>query len=585
MGATMSNGICAEDASLLENEQSMSIEDDPSNAIRPSNAPRTPCYVFILAFLSAIGGFLFGYDTGVVAGASLPIAKLFEFTTVDTELFVSITIGAAAIFAIVGGILNDKVGRKPTTLIASVVFTIGAIVLAAANSTKTLLIGRFIVGIGIGLSSCTVPVYVSECSPPTLRGMLVTLINLCITAGQFTSSVVDGLFCRTVGGWRWMLGLAATPAIVQFFGFIFMPESPRWLVSQGKDQEAIRVLQRLRGTLDVNDEYNGIKAACDEETRCKEVLGNQFIGKKVWDSLPVRRALIIGCMLQLFQQITGINTVMYYSATIISMAGVQDPCKAIWYASITALVNFLFTFVGIALVERIGRRMLFLSSLLGVTISLVFLGIGFQVEAGTAPDVTLPSDFTSDLCSTQFSTCTACIEDKNCGFCFNKDPLTQKINSTCLSSDEHFTASVSGLCSDMSSSGYSWAYDYCPTPYAWMAILGMVFYLASFSPGMGPMPWTINSEIYPLWARGFGNALATFTNWAFNLLISMTFLSLSEAITRQGAFYLYASFGVVGCIFFFLFLPETKGRTLEEMESLFSGSWYVKDKSRQRSAD
>jgi len=196
--------------------------------------------VISLTFLSAVGGFLFGYDTGVVSGAMLLIEDDPEIkpNTLWKELIVSATVGAAWLFALIGGPSNEYFGRKPTILMASVVFTAGAVVMAISNSKEILLVGRLIVGAGIGLASMSVPMYISEASPPKLRGLLVSCNTLIITFGQFVAAVICGLFSQTEHGWKWMLGLAAVPSAIQFCGFIFMPESPRWLVSKGKIEEA-----------------------------------------------------------------------------------------------------------------------------------------------------------------------------------------------------------------------------------------------------------------------------------------------------------------------------------------------------------
>lgn len=269
-----------------------------------------------------------------------------------------------------------------------------------------------------------------------------------------------------------MLGLAAIPAIIQFLGFLFIPESPRWLLGQNRDIQAMDVLQRIRGPeADIWPEYQSIKDGCKVEPgNILDVLRDKYL----------RQALLCGSMLQIIQQLTGINTVMYYSATIIQMSGVYDKSSAIWMSALTAMINFLSNFLGVYLVERIGRRPLTLASLAGVVVSLGILAIGFQLGA------------------------------------------------------------------------------------SWMTLVGLCIYLFFFAPGMGPMPWTINSELYPLWCRSACFSATTSFNWFFNMLVSMTFLSLTRAITKHGVFWLYATFGTLGFIFFYFMLPETKGKSMED---------------------
>ena len=235
-----------------------------------------------------------------------------------------------------------------------------------------------------------------------------------------------------------------------------------------------------------------------------------------------------------FFSFLGINTVMYYSAKIISMAGFSNNTQAIWMSAGVASVNFFCTFIGLFLVERIGRRKLLLASLLGVTLSLAFLAVGFQLADTNTPKV----DFNqSDSCG-QYSDCSSCTFDTECGYCYVSDTEALALNASCVKIDpKNPDFALHGRCSeDQNNDEVTFAPDYCPSNNAWLIVLGLVSYLFFFAPGMGPMPWTINSEIYPLWARSLGNSLATSTNWAFNLLISMTFLTLTETITKQVQF-------------------------------------------------
>uniref|UniRef100_UPI00398EB579 proton myo-inositol cotransporter-like isoform X2 n=1 Tax=Pristiophorus japonicus TaxID=55135 RepID=UPI00398EB579 len=491
----------------------------------------TPKFVYVLSGFAALGGFLFGYDTGVVSGALLLLKKEFALNELWQELVVSATVGAAAISALAGGLLNGQWGRRPCILLASFLFTVGAVVMTAANERYTLLAGRIVVGFGIGLASMTVTVYIAEAAPSHLRGRLVTINTLFITGGQFIASFIDGAFSYLESnGWRYMLGLSAIPAIVQFVGFLFLPESPRWLMQKGKTQKARRVLSQIRGTQNIDDEYESIRNSIEEEQR--EAGGGGTVLWKMLTYPPARRALIVGCGLQLFQQLAGINTVMYYSATILQMSGVQDVKLAIWLAAVTAFTNCIFTLVGVWLVEKVGRRKLTLASLAGTALSLVILATGFLLSALASPPITLhPRDPSGHN--------TSCVQYK----CSNE--------------------------SEFKKEGLSWAYNFCPTLYSWTALLGLILYLIFFAPGMGSMPWTVNSEIYPMWARSTGNACSSGVNWIFNVLVSVTFLHLAEYLTYYGVFFLYSGLATLGLLFIYGCLPETKGIKLEEIESLF----------------
>uniref|UniRef100_A0A8D3B748 Proton myo-inositol cotransporter n=1 Tax=Scophthalmus maximus TaxID=52904 RepID=A0A8D3B748_SCOMX len=581
MGERWRRGDDRGERSLIKAPSSASISSQGAPAPAPAGARAarkqfqrdvTPGFVYVLAAFSALGGFLFGYDTGVISGAMLLLKRELELSALWQELLISSTVAAAALSALLGGFLNGLFGRRLCILLASSFFAVGGVVLSSAPGKEVLLTGRLVVGVGLGIASMTVPVYIAEASPPHLRGQLVTVNTLFITGGQFTASLVDGAFSYLQrDGWRYMLGLSVLPAMLQFVGFLFLPESPRWLIQRGLTQKARRVLSQIRGNQNIDEEYDSIKNSIEEEE--KDSGGD---GPVIWRMLtypPTRRALLVGCGLQMFQQLSGINTVMYYSATILQMSGVRDDRLAIWLAGLTTLTNFLFTLLGVWLVERVGRRKLILGSNAGTCLSLSLLATGFLISAQHSPPVSFhPLDpaMANSTCS-KYQLCEPCMLDPGCGFCYRENG-SALLASSCVTVDKASTERAAwGRCSNsslMRDQTY-WAYNYCPTSYSWLVLMGLVLYLAAFAPGMGPMPWTINSEIYPLWARSTGNACAAGVNWTFNILVSVTFLHLAQYLTYYGAFFLYSSMALLGFVFTYGCLPETKGRRLEEIEALF----------------
>ncbi|XP_033941112.1 proton myo-inositol cotransporter-like isoform X2 [Pseudochaenichthys georgianus] len=533
-----------------------------------------PCFVYMLALFSGLGGFLFGYDTGVVSGAMLLLKKEMNLSALWQELLVSSTVWAAAFSALAGGSLNGWLGRRVCILLASFIFTIGGIILTLAPDKVVLLVGRVIVGLGIGIASMTVPVYIAEVSPPHLRGQLVTINNLFITGGQFIATVIDGAFSyMSHDGWRYMLGLSVVPAVLQFCGFLFLPESPRWLLQKGRSQEARHALSRIRGGQNVDEEYDSIRSSIEDEE--KESGGGGIVILRMLKYGPTRRALFVGCGLQMFQQLSGVNTVMYYSATILQMAGVRDIKRAIWLSSATSATNFVFTMFGVWLVERVGRRKLTLGSLLGTGLSLTVLAFGFLMSAQYSPPITLHPVDPQNLTCTLYGSCEPCMLDPDCGFCYRENG-TAVYDSSCVPVSAASTDHAAwGSCYNQTGQELPhsslWAYNYCPTPYSWIVLLSLILYLAFFAPGMGPMPWTINSEIYPMWARSTGNACSAGVNWICNALVSLTFLHIAQMLTYYGAFFLYSGLVVLGLIFVQGCLPETKGMQLEDVDHLFSG--------------
>ncbi|XP_047736376.1 proton myo-inositol cotransporter [Hyalella azteca] len=524
--------------------------------------------MLILTLFSAIGGFLFGYDTGVVSGAMLLVRHDFNLSTAWHEIIVSGTIAAAWVAALAAGPATDRFGRRRMIVLASVLFVTAAVVMGAAPEKITLLCGRIIAGLAIGFASMCVPLYLSEMAETTLRGRLTVTNIIFVTGGQFAASLVCGAFSNVPHGWRCVHGcLDWVPAAVQFVGFFFMPESPRWLVAQKRNEEAKDVLLRFRPpATDISAELRDIVHTISKEMDEEEGVS---LGRILATS-AVRRALTLGCLLQMFQQLAGINTVMYYSASIITMAGIGDPTTAIWISAGVASCNFVFTFVGLALVERIGRRPLLLWSLAGMVLCLLELGVSFNLAYVNSPTIDATGNST-DAC-TQYTSCSTCTTSSDCGFCFSAlDP--SYLNASCLAADhDQFNeVSISEACSNTNlPEDVTFAYDWCPYEYGWLSILGLACYLLCFAPGMGPMPWTINSELYPGWARARCVGITSSVNWAFNLLVSLTFLTLTEAITKHGTFYLYACVAAVGLLVFYWSLPETRGMTLENIHVLFN---------------
>ncbi|CAL1541422.1 unnamed protein product [Lymnaea stagnalis] len=546
--------------------------EDRSGATAETSPGNTPTFVYVLSSIATIGGFLFGYDIGIVAGSMLFIQPYFELSTFWQEAIVSGTIAAAAVAALVSGWLTDKIGRKLTIMTSSVVFTAGGLLMGSAPTKEVLLVGRIVAGLGVGLASVVVPVYVAESSPVSIRGRLVSLHQLMINTGIIVSSVIAGAFSYVQpDGWRYMLGMAAVPGILQFIGFIFLPESPRWLVSSGRIEQAKDVLLRMRGGADVTEELNEIIVTVDESNQ--DVAAGVHHWLKIFKTPHVRRALFVGCGLLFFQQWCGINTVIYYSGTVLKMAGF--PIKyAVWLVTVPNFINFLSSFIGLYLVEKIGRRPLLIISLAGTLVGLIILAVGFQFAEENPPSLNMSVTETYDNgtligeCFYKHKSCADCVKDNSCGYCYSNDN-----DGTCLPSIGEDRSTV-GRCNSSSSTEtyFKWAYEYCPSDFTWIALIGMAVFVFAFAPGLGPMPWTINSEIYPLWARSTCNSLSACTAWVCNLIISFTFLTMTEHISIHGTFWLFAAFTVVGVVFMVVLLPETRNKTLEEVEQLFMTS-------------
>ncbi|XP_027092947.1 inositol transporter 4-like [Coffea arabica] len=533
---------------------------------------RTP-YIMRLALSAGIGGLLFGYDTGVISGALLYIRDDFKSVKNNTwlrETIVSMAIAGAAIGAAIGGWLNDKCGRKKSILLADVLFVAGAILMAAAPAPWMIILGRIFVGLGVGMASMTAPLYISEASPARVRGALVSTNGMLITGGAFLSYVINYAFTKTRGTWRWMLGVAGLPALIQFLLMLWLPESPRWLYRENKTDEARKVMEKIYPADEVDEEVKALKASIEAEKAQEGSIGENFFTKLkgAWSNVIVRRGLYAGITVQVAQQFVGINTVMYYSPTIVQFAGFASNSTALALSLITSGLNVVGTIISMLFVDRYGRRRLMIVSMFGIIACLVVLSLMFFEAASHAPRVSHSESFNFSVNSTcpgfvQASNpaswnCMTCLKaSPKCAFCSNG--ASQYQPGACLVSDDEYKCH---------SEHRVWFTEGCPSKFGIFTVLLLGLYIISYAPGMGTAPWIVNSEIYPLRFRGIGGGTAAVANWVSNLVVSETFLSLKEALGSAGTFLLFAGFSFLGLVAIFFLVPETKGLALEEIETM-----------------
>ncbi|XP_058098283.1 probable inositol transporter 2 [Magnolia sinica] len=527
-------------------------------------------YVLRLAFSAGIGGLLFGYDTGVISGALLYIRD--DFTAVDKRTFlqesiVSTAVAGAIIGAAVGGWTSDWMGRRTTILVADFLFLIGAIVMAAAPNPAILIVGRVFVGLGVGMASMSSPLYISEASPAKIRGALVSTNCFLITGGQFLSYLLNLAFTKAPGTWRWMLGVAGVPALLQFVLMFFLPESSRWLYRKGRVEEARSILKKIYPPHEVEAEIDALRESVEAEFK-EEGSSEKISFIKLWKTKTVRRGLIAGVGLQVFQQFVGINTVMYYSPTIVQLAGFASNQTALLLSLITSGLNAFGSIVSIYFIDGMGRKKLLIISLTGVMISLGILSAAFHETSSHAPDVGVAatnhfSNYTCPDYQTASTTwdCMRCLKasSPDCGFCASG--TNKMFPGACLILNK----TVRDVCHK---ENREWYTKGCPSNYGWIALIGLALYIIFFSPGMGTVPWIVNSEIYPLRFRGVCGGIAATAVWISNLIVAQSFLSLTEAIGTSWTFFIFGLISVAGLIFVLIFVPETKGLPIEEVEKM-----------------
>ena len=442
---------------------------------------------YLVAAVASLGGLLFGFDTGVISGALLYIKQDYALSAwmqgvVTTAVLIGAVGGAAF-----GGSLTDRFGRKPIIIAMAALFAIGSLLSAVATGVVMLFVARLILGVAIGTASMLTPLYLSEVAPKQKRGAIVSLNQLCITAGILISYLVDFGFANVVGTWRWMLGVGAVPGVLLGIGMLFLPESPRWLASKGRFDQAADVLRMMRDRQDVDEELSGLRRDIVSE-KGDVSLSALFAAPKA------RLPLIVGIGLAVFQQVTGINTIIYYAPSIFQQAGMTSPLLPTIGIGV---VNVLATVVALLLLDQVGRRKLLLVGLGIMLFCLIAITVALSTGSADAGAITA---------------------------------------------------------------------------------VALAAYVGGFAIGLGPIFWLLIAEIFPLAYRGRGMSVASMANWGSNLVVALFFPNLIVLLTLGGAFALFAVLTVVALAFAWRFVPETSGRSLEDIEGDMAGRLSVAER-------
>ncbi|MGI5466898.1 sugar porter family MFS transporter [Streptomyces sp. CA-132043] len=437
-----------------------------------------------VALVAALGGLLFGYDTGVISGALLTIESDFGLTAFGSGVVVSAILVGAMAGAAAAGNLADRYGRRPVLVAAAGIFTAGAALAALAPSAAVLTAARLVLGLGIGTASNLVPVFLAEVVPPRHRGRLVGLNQLMITLGIVLAYVANYALAHATHGWRWMFGIAAVPALLFGAGMLLMPESPRWLALRGRTERARAVLARLRGPGDsaaVDAELAGMTAGrADGTAPARRGRWRALAGRSV------RPAIVAGVGLQILGQASGVNTVIYYAPKIFESSGLGSSSAVLATVGV-GLVNLVMTPVGMFAVDRIGRKKLLASGAAVMTLALA------------------------------------------------------------------------GLAATLAAGGRD-------SSFGWLAVAFVVLFIAAVATTLNVVVFIIPSELYPLRIRGTAMSATMFANWTMNFLVSLTFLTLLDALGGAATFTAYAVVCALLTLFTVRCIPETRGKSLEEIE-------------------
>ena len=438
-------------------------------------------WLYVVAIVASLGGLLSGFDTGVISGALLYINETWNLSDYLQGILVSSVLIGAVIGAATNGILADIFGRKKIIIATALIFITGSILCGLAPNIYVLILSRILVGLAVGIVNFVVPLYLSEVSPKQLRGTLVSLYQWAITAGILFFYVINEDFEQDVYSWRWMLFAGVFPGLILLIGMMFLSDTPRWLVSKNRDDEAKKVFRKIEPDIDVDEEIRQIKETLKPE---KDTVDKKFRFKK-WMIMP----FIVGIGIMFAQICTGINTIIYYAPTIFKIAGFDSNLNAIYATTGIGVVNFLMTVVAIFFTDRLGRKPLLYFGLSGVMLSLLALGCAFQFEHVLGANL------------------------------------------------------------------------------KWVAVGSLVSYIVCFAFSLGPVGWVLVSEVFPLKIRGLAMSICTVSNFAFNFFVVGSFPILINRLGGAITFWGFAAVSFLCILFVFFFVPETKGISLEQIES------------------
>lgn len=509
--------------------------------------------IVIIALIVALGGLLMGFDASVISGVVKFIEPEFELTKLELGWSVASLTLTATLAMMIAGPLSDYLGRRTVLRYAAVLFAVSAIGSALAPSFLILVIARMIGGLGVGASLILAPMYIAEISPPAMRGRMVSFNQLNIVIGISLAFFTNYLILQlgksdaswALGlkfdeyNWRWMLGLETLPAVLYFFGLFLVPRSPRWLIMKGLFDEAVRVMSKYSSKEDAENEIDTIRQSIDMDKNKDEAKLRELFRP------ALRLVLTIGIVVAVLQQITGINSVFFYAPMIFEQSGIGTDASFV-QAILVGLTNLVFTVLAILFIDRLGRKPLLTYGVAGIALSMFLLAYGFS-----SASYTLSEESVANL--------PAQIE---------KNKLTPLIGKE-FNSDVAFKNELITVLGNVESSAHEGdlitaAIKMNPT----LILFAIIAFVASFAISIGPVMWVLFSELFPNTIRGIAISFVGLINSAVSFLVQWIFPWELATFGSATTFMIYGLFAALGLIFIVKVIPETKGRSLEELESI-----------------
>lgn len=511
-------------------------------------------YTIFISLIVALGGFLLGFDSAVISGA-LPYYRI-TFDLQQGSMLLGFSVSSLILGAIVGNIfagsLADRYGRSKVLKFTAILFAISAISSALAFDITSFIVARIIGGLGVGMAILIAPMYIAEVSPRKMRGKLVTFNQLNIVLGISIAYFSNFYFQQTIADpdlkWRVMLGVEAVPAVLYLILLFLVPRSPRWLIQKGFNEEARHVLVKIHGKEQSQVEFDEIDKSLKEESSIEKARWADVFSSRM------KLVLIIGFGIAFFQQITGINAIFYYAPMIFEMAGGGREAAFI-QAAILGVTNVVMTIVAMFLIDSIGRKPLLYIGATGITLSLALVGFSFH-KAQYAVSTPIIEKIMGDVHSAEAS-------PEDIANIQNLNTLSDKV----FENEMEFFSNVEAAIGSATYNSYKETIlKHSIKINSLWVLVGLILFVASFAISMGPVMWTLLSEIFPNKLRGLAISIVGFWNSIVSFSVATVFPMQLDTLGSSATYLMYAFFGLLSLIFIWKFVPETKGKSLEELE-------------------